>query len=380
MILKFKNFKGRVLPFILFALFASSAIFIAAQEIPNNISSFAPSASPTPVKKTNPTPKPVMNPKPVLMPTPPPEDKGNKGKEKYKKEKTKKQILNEADTPAEKSIAVNSNVVINLCVSEGTIRINGWNRNEIRAYVSGGSQVGFQVLKKASDKPAWIKILGFDPTQNDEADADECLSGEEIEIDVPRGASVNIDGADCDTTIESVRKVNVDNRGGDIFLNDINHGIYARTYRGGITVGKSSGAMILDASNGNIVAYEVSPSEIGDSFKAKTLNGMITLQQIEHMLLEINSNSGSIRFNSAFASGGQYTFSTLNGSVLLTIPEKSSCKITASYGGQFASEIPLQNQKLTTSGGVKNLTGQIGGGEAMLSLTTYSGRINIRKQ
>ena len=163
MILKFKNFKGRILPFILFALFASSAVFIAAQEIPNDISSFAPSASPTPVKKTNPTPKPVMSPKPVSMPTPPSEDKG---KEKYKKEKTKKQILNEADTPAEKSIAVNSNVVINLCVSQGTIKINGWDRNEVRAYVSGGSQLGFQVLKKASDKPAWIKILGFDPAQN----------------------------------------------------------------------------------------------------------------------------------------------------------------------------------------------------------------------
>jgi hypothetical protein len=381
MILKFKNFKGRVLSFVLFALVAASAVFSSAQEIPNDIFGYLPgktlSERPTP----RPTP-PVTKPKTAVVPTPPVDKNKEKIKEKYKESTAKRPILNEEDTPAEKSVAVSPNVVVNLCVSEGTIRINGWERNEIRAYVGNGSQVGFQIQQKdkASGNPVMLKILGFDPAKNDEANAEECLSGDEIEVDVPRGAYVIIKGAECDTTIESVKRVSVDMRGGDIFLNDIKFGIFAKTYYGDITVGKSSGAIMLDTSNGNIVAYEVSPSEIGDVFKAKTINGLITLQHIEHMQAEVNSTSGSIRFTSAFLSGGQYSFSTQSGSILLAIPEKSSCRIVASYGGQFNSEIPLQNQKISSQGSVKNLTGQIGGGEAALNLTTYIGRILIRKQ
>src|SRR5688500_9340635 len=112
--LKFKNFKGGILPLILFALVAAGTVFSSAQEIPNNISSFAPLPTPTPKIKPKSTP-PVTNPMPGNLPKPP---IGFKNKEKYKPGKTKRPILNEADTPAEKSIAVNPNVVVNLCVSE----------------------------------------------------------------------------------------------------------------------------------------------------------------------------------------------------------------------------------------------------------------------
>lgn len=383
MILKFKNFKGRITPFVLFLLIAAGVAAAAGQEfsgIPNNIPRYnpGPNPTPTPAKKNPPVVAPLPNNLPVVSPTPP----VVKNKEKYKPVKPKRQILNEEETPAEKSMAVGQNVVVNLCVSEGKVRINGWDRSEIRAYVGGGSQIGFQIQQKdkSTGKPVLMKILGFDPSKYTDADAEECLAGDEIEIDVPRGASVNIKGAESQTSIESVRKVSVDNVGGDIFLSDIKQGIHAKTYRGGITVGQSGGQIHLDSANGNIVAYEISPNEIGDFFKAKTINGMITLQQIEHILTEISTNSGHIRFNSEFLSGGQYVFSTINGSILLTIPETSSCRITASYGGLFGSEIPLKNQKLSSSGGIKNLTGQLGDGGAMLSLTTYNGRINIRKQ
>ena len=57
------------------------------------------------------------------------------------------------------------------------------------AIVAGGSKVGFKVLQKKNQNPAWVKIVGFDPTTDREFGLDECLSGEVIEIDVPRGAT-----------------------------------------------------------------------------------------------------------------------------------------------------------------------------------------------
>jgi hypothetical protein len=322
-------------------------------------------------------------PSPTPKPTPNVKIYTDKDKEKSEEYKTKHRILNESDTPAEKSIAVDAKVNVSFCVSEGNVKVNGWDRNEIRAYVSDGSKVGFKVLQrsKQTGSPIWVKILGFDPSTNKENDADECLSGSEIEIDVPRFATVNIKGIEIKTTVESVRKVSVDIAGGDIFLNDIAQGIEAVTYQGGITVGKSGGAIALDTTDGNIVVYEVSPSEVGDVFKAKTNKGMIMLEQIEHGQIDVSSNSGSIRFNGAFSSNGQYSFGTQSGSILLSIPKESSCTIYAILGyGQFNSEIELITENISNPNGVKSLTGVIGKGEAKLNLKTYNGKIHIKKQ
>lgn len=298
------------------------------------------------------------------------------------KPKPKKPVYNQNATPAEKSLSTDAKVNISLCVSRGKINVHGWDRNEIRAYVSeGGSQVGFKVLQKnKAEKPVWVMVLGFDPSKNNEAEAEECLSGDEIELDVPRGATVNIKSSDSETKIESVGKVRFFNVGGDIFLDDIAGGIEAETKQGSITVGNSGGSIGLSATNGNIVVFNVSPSEIGDFFKAKTINGAITLQEVEHILLDVNSISGSIKFAGEVLSGGQYNFGTQTGVIMLSIPEKSSCKINATFGlGQFSSEIKLQNEKRTPNSPVQILTGQIGAGEAAFNLKTTNGRILIRK-
>ena len=297
------------------------------------------------------------------------------------KPKVVRTIQNESDTPAEKSITVDASVNISLCVSEGKIKINGWERNEIRAFVNHGSQVGFTVLQKKNSKPVWIKVLGFEPTTNKEANADECLAGDEIEIDVPRNATVNVKGQASETMIDSVGKVSVENIGGDVFLNNIERGIEARTYEGDVTVENSSGAMSLFSTTGNIIAFDVSPSEIGDIFKAKTSNGAITLKNVGQRQLEVGSNSGSITFNGEFLNGGQYNFGTSNGAIVLIIPQNSSCQINASYGyGAFASELPLKNIEKNTPSKTQTLSAQMGDGDASLKLTTVSGAIRIRKQ
>jgi Putative adhesin len=304
-------------------------------------------------------------------------------KQKFKIKQKIKTVSNENSSSAEKSIAVDSKVSVSLCVSEGKLKGNGWERNEIRAFVGGGSQVGFRVQQKSEQNgtPIWVIVLGFDPTKDNENGADECLSGEEIELDVPRGAIVNVKGSEAETTIDSVRKVTVLIDGGDIFLNNIAQGIEARTFEGDVTVENSSGAMTLTCTTGNIVAFDVGASEIGDVFKAKTSSGAITLQKIRHRQTEVGSNSGSIRFNGEFQSGGQYTLGTQNGSILLSIPEKCSFKLNASYGfGVFSSDIPLQNQIKTTTSRAQSLSAQCGSGDASLSLKTVSGAVRIRKQ
>lgn len=287
-----------------------------------------------------------------------------------------------SETPAEKAIAVDAKVNISLCVAKGKINVNGWDRKEVRAYVSsGGSRVGFKVLKKDKDEKAvWVMVVGFDTRETGASQSEECLSGDDIELDVPRGAIVNIKSRDSETKIESVDKVRFSNVGGNVFFDNIANGIEAETKQGSIMVGNSGGSIGLSTTNGNIVVFNANPSEISDFLKVHTINGTITLQEIEHLLLDVNSFSGSIKFTGEPLGGGQYNFVTQSGAIMLSIPQESSCKVNAFWrSGAFNSLIPMQNIKKTSVSGVQNLTGQIGGGEAMFNLTTSGGRIFIQK-
>lgn len=294
------------------------------------------------------------------IPLPSPDDSGN-------------------ETPSEKYIATDEKVNVQLCVTEGNVKINGWDRNEIRAFVDGGSGIEFKVLQFRNQNPVWVKILGHKPQKSRTPIINECLSGNEIEIDVPRGAVVDFTGQETDINIQSVSKVLVKNIGGNIFLNDIMRGITAKTYEGTVTVENSRGSINLNSTTGNIVAFDTQPAEIADSFTAKTNSGVITMQQVSHRLIDAGSNSGSIKFSGEFSNGGQYNFVTTNGSINLFIPADSSCKIKASYGGVFQSDIPLKDVA-KTSAQVQSLSGTFGRGDANLVLTTFGGAIHIRKQ
>lgn len=283
---------------------------------------------------------------------------------------------------SEKSIEVSEKVNISICIREGEVKVNGWNRNEIRAFVNNGSGVGFSVLEKGKQdkKPVWVKVLGYDPAKTGKFERDECVAGKVIELDVPIGATVNIKSGESKTTIESVAKVYVKNVGGDILLNKVPQGIEARTYRGNITVKNSGGSMALETTNGNIVAFDAASESIGDSFRAKSISGAITLQQIKYRETEVNSASGAISFVGEILPGGQYYFGS-NSLINLVLPESSSGKIVAVYGyGSFDSEIPLKEITLDDKSMVKSLSATIGGGEALLSFKTVSGKISIKKQ
>jgi hypothetical protein len=316
----------------------------------------------------------------IYVPTPPPAKPMPRTAPPTKVwEHKAKRIDNESETPAEKSISTDAKVSVKLCVSEGKVRINGWDRSEIRAFVSDGTEVGFKVLQKKGSKPVWVEVLGFDPQKNTEPGLDRCLAGDEIEIDVPYGANIDFTGQESEISIASVNKAKVNNVGGNIAISNIAQGVSAKTYEGGVLVENSTGAMSLISTNGNIVAFDIQPGEVGDTFVAKTQSGAITLQAVSFQQLDAGSNSGSIRFNGELANGGNYSFGTTNGSITLLVPIETSCKINATYAGAFVYELPLKDiQK--TPGSPITLTALAGAGDANLNLRTLGGAIRIRKK
>ncbi|HEX3102487.1 MAG TPA: DUF4097 family beta strand repeat-containing protein, partial [Pyrinomonadaceae bacterium] len=283
----------------------------------------------------------------------------------------------------ERSIAVDKNVTINLCVTQGTLKVTGWSRNEVRVFVKDGMKTRFNVTQAGphGDSPVWIKIVGMEAKGKYGPQVD-CISGDEIEIDAPVGSTVNMNGKEATTTIDGVKKVEVKTFGGDISLRNIANGITATTGQGDISVDESTGSIGLGTTTGNILVFDAGPSEIGDGFKARTNGGTISLQSLRHRQIDVSSTSGSVFYDGEILSGGTYSLSTVRGSIKMSIPANSSCQIVAWYGyGNFSSDLPL---KIETEdkyeGPTKRTIGKLGEGGASVKLTSNNGSILIKKR
>ena len=320
-------------------------------------------------------------------PAPTPKDKEHKEKEEVRTPPSTPRLprqprFYESDQTTEKFIAVDPNVNIKLCVSEGDLTINGWERNEVRVFVRSGRLPGFKVLEKdhKSGKPNWLLVTNMRPEGARPGPMSECISGEDVELDVPRGSTLSITGRAANTQIDSVNKVAVKTADGHISLKSVPGGIAAETYQGNLEVINSGGAIALATTTGNITAFDVSPGQIGDLFRARSNGGNVSLQHVEHRQIEASSITGSVNFNGKFLPGGLYNFKTSNGAIRMQIPVKSSATIKASYGfGSFNSEIPLKFIYEHKTEGGKNFQALLGTGEANINLTTNTGVINIKK-
>ncbi len=281
----------------------------------------------------------------------------------------------------ERSIEVAPNANLSLCVVQGLLRVNGWKRNEVRVFVKKGSPVGFKVLERTSgQEPVWLMATGEDPKRVFKAFS-ECLWGEEIEIDVPEGASVGVKGQETRAVVDRVRKASIKNVGGDIVVRNVSNGVSASTYQGDITVEDSKGSLRLESTTGNIVVFEAGPSEIGDTFAAKTNSGTISMQAVKYRQVEVGSISGALGFTGPILSGANYSFGTSNGSIRLAIPSAAAFKLAATFAsGSFSSDLPfkLLTENLHETG--KSIVGEFGSGNgAVVRVTTNNGTIGIRK-
>jgi DUF4097 and DUF4098 domain-containing protein YvlB len=261
--------------------------------------------------------------------------------------------------------------------------VNGWSRNEVRVFISEGSKFGFRVLEKSpkDGQPVFISLVGLRQLPGGAVTKTDCISGDDIELDVPQNAAVSLKGRDTSISIDSIRKAGVSNVGGDINVNNVTQGVRASTYQGDVTVLNSAGVMVLESASGNIIASDISAAEVGDAFKAKTNSGAISLQKLGFRLAEVNSLSGTILFTGELASGGSFSFTTTNGSIRLALPANSSCRVTATYGfGSFNSELPVKAlTEDVRSGPAKTINAVMGSGDATLRLTTNSGAILIKR-
>lgn len=286
--------------------------------------------------------------------------------------------------PIEKAIAVSPKTNVSLCVGNGNLKVRGWARNEVRVYIEGGSKLGFRVMQSDDETklPVWLMILGFEKKTKQTIELTECFYGENIEIEMPYGATLDVKGTDGNWRIENINKVRAQNVAGNVTLRNINRGIDASSQSGDVVAEDSAGQISLKSIAGEVRAVRVKPNEIGDSLRVGSHSGQVLLRDVKHLSVEGGSTGGEFLLFGTLAINGNYELNTVTGSVSLFLPADSSFQINAvsSFGGSIFTDFALKSVSDIKEGKTRRMNGTFGTGEANIKMTSFNGSLSIKKK
>lgn len=303
---------------------------------------------------------------------------------------------------AEQTLAAEATVTILTCVESGHVLVRGWDRREVRARSDDASRIELRRADATADpNPATrIEVL-VARDQTEPARPGLCGNSGNLELDVPRGSTVQIKGNTGDISVTGVANVRARTLSGDIEVQRASKSTEAWSANGTIIMRNSAGRMRLETIGGEIVANDLKPGEAADEFFVKTVSGEITLTNVTHTHLEAYSSNSPIDFTGALVGGGLYTFKSHSGSVRLALPSDSSFQLNAKvhHSGEIITDFPIRQVPLKTSGDAHNphnsagiggpllsdgrLTGVTGKADqraATLILSSFSGTLHLQRQ
>jgi putative adhesin len=310
----------------------------------------------------------------------------------------------------ERAVAADRNVAVSVCLVSGDIKVHGWDRNEVRARSNDVHAIEFRraIGARESDPAREITVLLSDMRPQRSG---PCSADADIELDVPRGAIVRLQTRDGNIQVVDVSVVTANAQSGDLDLQGIKRSVEAGTIGGDISLRNSNGPINLHSVGGSIEAHGVGPAAAGDVFEASTVGGDITLEKIGSVKVKAKTVGGSLSLSGALAGGARYEFKTLSGDINFALPSDSSFRLdaTLSQGGELVTEFPLRviteskgpsSQYSVRSAppaksdlmidpdvlikgsdhGVQRISGVYGTGDALITASSFSGAINLRKK
>ena len=296
---------------------------------------------------------------------------------------------NEEETQGVQTIAADPGVVIAICLESGNIVVVGSDSHEVRVITEDPTRMTLRTAHGAIPAvPAMrLEVVVSNLSKATHLEVSECQGTGDVDLEVPRGATIYVKTQDGDIEVSDVAEVRAETSIGSIGLMRIARAVEASTVSGDVSLEDSNGRIRLRSISGSLEAVRARGVEPGDFLIAKTINGDLSLEQIAQRRVEASTISGDISFSGPLVPGGFYDFKTTNGDVTLVMPDSVSFQVTAkvSQGGEVSTDFPLKyaggkpTRDAMSSG---RLAGSYGTGTALatLNLVSFSGTLRLRKK
>lgn len=309
-----------------------------------------------------------------------------KEKEKEKQEEKQEAQEQEQEARQQSSIAADPAVVITMCLESGNITVTGGDRREVRATAQDGKVTLRRTDNAKAQTPATrLEVMVSDSEKESPASFGECRGMSDLELEVPRGATVYVKTRDGDIDISDVAEVRAETSSGGVTVQHVTREAEATSIDGDISVKESSGRIRLHSFSGVIEVVHAKMVEPNDFLYAQTTSGDVRLEQIEQPHVVVSTLSGEISLKGPLARGGFYDFKTISSDITLNMPDTVTFQVTAkvSQGGEVVTDFPLRYtggpSTAAIAGGKITGTYGIGAAPSTINLVSFSGTLRLRK-
>ncbi len=289
----------------------------------------------------------------------------------------------------ERRVAVEPTVTVALCVASGDVIVRGWDRREVRASSADAGQLQLKLNEapnraEAATAGGRVEVLVSDD-EEDNVSSGACGGSADIELDVPRGATVILKVGSGDLDVSDVATAQLRSGDGGIEVRNVTGGLDVVTVSGNIFLKGSGGSVRLRTVGGDIEASEARTTATGDVFSVGTTSGGITLEDIAHTRVDASSTSGDVHMTGSLARGGIYKFKSHSGNVTLELPGDASFNVNARVvmDGEIITDFPIKSQggpAPLTGFSAGRLTGSVGKGDTEVNLSSFNGTLYLRKK
>ena len=242
----------------------------------------------------------------------------------------------------ERTVAADPGVTVSICVTSGNIAVRGWDKDEVKATSNAA-----EIELRRKDLIQMGRATKLDVFVVDQGESqrikDRCQAYSDLELNVPRKASVRVQTRDGNISIIDVSMAFAGTQNGDVSVAKISHAVEVASVGGSISVKDSTGRTSITSISGSIEAINVRPAGSADPFEAVSVTGDLMLDRISHALLNARTVTGNVRMAGPLAQQGRYEFKTLSGDVILTLPVNASFHLSAKIAqdGEIVTDFPL---------------------------------------
>jgi DUF4097 and DUF4098 domain-containing protein YvlB len=202
-------------------------------------------------------------------------------------------------------------------------------------------------------------------------------------LNVPRGATLYLKTLNGEVQVEDVAELNAESMNGDMQAGKISRYANCFSANGDLSINDVKGRVTARVLSGDLTIVKAQPLAAGDFLKAIAVSGDVFLDKVAHANVESSSVSGEVLYQGIIARGGNYSFKTTSGDIILLIPADSSFRLNAKVAyGDISTDFALRSEDGQNGDELKQgkLVGVHGKGEASLALTSFSGAIALRKK
>jgi DUF4097 and DUF4098 domain-containing protein YvlB len=264
----------------------------------------------------------------------------------------------------------------------GSIRVFGWNRDEVQVTGTLGSRTGSLSFV---NRPQRTRIQV-------EVEGNPQRVASELEIHVPAGSRLRVESFSAPIEVRDINgTVKAESVSGPITIAGNAREVDAETVSGALQISGPAKRVRASATSGPVTIRGAS-----GAVRAESTNGTLDVSGGDFQEARLETVNGALRFDGGLLSGASLDVETVNGPIELRLPSNLGADFTiSSYSGAIESDFEVRLGPGVVRGSHdkgrhrgrddeherdSEMRFTTGGGGAKVAITTLNGRIELRKR